>query len=181
TGPAPHPRQQPSAIPGYEIPGRPGRQPLPGVDPAVVRKRGITRSIVGWLVMISLLLVVAASSYVGVSALISQFDGISTPNLPSLPGLPSMSTAGGPLSWLGGLFRRNHIYIVNLSEGLNLRSQPDVNNDANIMIVVPNGTPVTKLEDPVVKDNIPWMRVSVEVGGKHYEGWMSLKYLRQEQ
>jgi hypothetical protein len=46
---------------------------------------------------------------------------------------------------------------------------------------VPNGTPVTKLEGPVVKDNIPWLRVSVDVNGKHYEGWMSLNYLRQEQ
>jgi hypothetical protein len=147
----------------------------------VVRKRGITRSLVGWLVMISLLLVVAAGSYVGVSALIAQFSGISTPNLPSLPGLPSISTDGGPLSWLGGLFRHDEIYIVNLAEGLNLRAQPDVNDPANILTEVPNGTPVTKLEGPLVKDNIPWLRVSVEVDGKHYEGWMSLNYLRQKQ
>jgi len=82
---------------------------------------------------------------------------------------------------LGGFFKHDTIYIVNLAEGLNLRAQPDMYNDANIMIVVPNSTPVTKLQDPVVRDNIPWLRVSVEVGGKHYEGWMSLKYLRQEQ
>jgi eukaryotic-like serine/threonine-protein kinase len=157
------------------------RPVLPSVSVNTVHMRNITRSLVGWLVMIGLLCVVATGSYMGVSALINQFSGISMPNLPSLPGLPSITTHGNPLSWLGGFFKHDTIYIVNLAEGLNLRAQPDMYNDANIMIVVPNSTPVTKLQDPVVRDNIPWLRVSVEVGGKHYEGWMSLKYLRQEQ
>jgi hypothetical protein len=175
--PAPRPR----GITGFDITGRLSRQPALGVNPDERRKRGIARSLVGWLVMIGLLIVVAVGSYIGVSALINQFSGISTPNLPSLPGLPSISTDGGPLGWLGGLFRRDEIYMVNLAEGLNLRAEPDVNDPANIITEVPNGTPVTKLEGPVVKDNIPWLRVSVDVNGKHYEGWMSLNYLRQEQ
>ncbi len=176
----------------HALPPAPAPAPPPDPPPAPpaphpsgisghMRKRSITRSVVGWLVMIGLLFTVAAGSYVGVSALIVQFNGISTPHLPSLPGLPSISTDGGPLTWLGKIFRRDEIYIVNLSEGLNLRAQPDVNNDANILTIVPNSTPVTKLEGPVVKDNIPWLRVSVEVGGQRYEGWMSLKYLRQDQ
>jgi serine/threonine protein kinase len=174
--PTPRPRPRPSGITG-----RLSRQPMPGVDRDQVRKRGITRSVVGWLVMISLLLVVVAGSYVGVSALINQFSGVSTPNLPSLPGLPSITTDGGPLAWLGSFFRHDEIYIVNHSEGLNLRRGPDVNDDTNILTTVPNGTPVTKLEGPVVKGAIPWLRVSAEVGGTHYEGWMSLNYLRQKQ
>ncbi len=171
--PAPRPR------PGAGITGRLRRKPA--ADQAGgVRQRNLTRGLVGWAVMIGLLLLVAAGSYVGVSALIGQISRGSTPNLPSLPGLPSADT-GGPLAWLSGLFGRDEIYIVNLAEGLNLRSQPDVNDPADILTVVPNGTPVTKLEGPVVKDNIPWLRVSVNSGGRRYEGWMSLNYLRQEQ
>lgn len=192
--PQPHPRTDPQTfarshrfLPFLQIqwPGSGGRSPVAGTRPPnpghTVGMRNMTRSLVGWLVMIGLLCVVATGSYMGVSALINQFSGISMPNLPSFPGLPSITTPSNPLSWLGGFFKHDTIYIVNLAEGLNLRAQPDMYNDANIMLVVPNSTPVIKLQDPVVRDNIPWLRVSVEVGGKHYEGWMSLKYLRQEQ
>ncbi|NNJ09039.1 SH3 domain-containing protein [Chloroflexales bacterium ZM16-3] len=177
--PAPRPIPRPSAPASFSITGRLGRQPA--TKPSVVRQRSLTRSIVGWSVMIGLLLLVAASSYVGVNALISQITRGGTPNLPSLPGLPSAETGGSPLAWISGFFGRDEIYIVNLAEGLNLRSQPDVYDSANIIAVVANGTPVTKLEGPVVKDNIPWLRVSLDSGGKRYEGWMSLNYLRQEQ
>jgi hypothetical protein len=46
--------------------------------------------------------------------------------------------------------------------------------------VVPNGTPVVRLEGPQVEDNIPWLRVRAEVGGRRVEGWMSMNYLRPE-
>jgi hypothetical protein len=157
------------------------RQTSPSVDPDDLRKRGLARSLVGWVVMIGLLLLVAAGSYVGVTALIGQIGRSSAPNLPSLPGLPSADAGGGPFEWVQGLFRHDEIYIVNLAEGLNLRSQPDVNDPSNILTVVANGTPVTRLDGPLMKDNIPWLRVSAEVGGTHYEGWMSLNFLRQEQ
>ncbi|MBX0326497.1 protein kinase [Oscillochloris sp. ZM17-4] len=178
--PAPPARPQPRSPAGFSVTERLRRQPAASVAPDVIRQRSLTRSMVGWAVMLGLLLLVAAGSYVGVNALISQFSQGSAPNLPSLPGLPSADTSDGPLTWLGGLFGRDEVYIVNLAEGLNLRSQPDVNDPATILTVVANGTPVTKLDGPVVKDNIPWLRVSVDTGGSHYEGWMSLNYLRQE-
>lgn len=161
--------------------GRLSRQETPASGGGVVTKGSLAHGVMGWVVMLGLLLIVAVGSYLGVNALISQFSGISRPNLPSLPGLPSISSSEGPLAWLGGFFKHDEIYIVNLAEGLNLRSQPSINDPTTIVTVVPNGTPVTKLEGPVVQDNIPWLRVSADVGGKQFEGWMSLNYLRQEQ
>lgn len=180
--PAPAPRPRPSVPAGLgTITGRLSRRPATGIDPDAVRQNSMARSIVGWLVMIGLLLLVAAGSYMGVNALINQISGASAPDLPSVPGLPSADSGGGPLDWLGGLFGRDEIYIVNLAEGLNLRSRPDVNDPTTLITVAPNGTPVKKLEGPVVQDNIPWLRVEFDLNGQHYEGWMSLNYLRQEQ
>jgi eukaryotic-like serine/threonine-protein kinase len=176
----PQPRQRLSSLTEDVLAGRLARRPTPNSGTNVVLKRSLTRSIVGWVVMIGLLLVVATGSYVGVNALINQFSGTSTLNLPSLPGLPGISTDSGPLAWLSQFFKHD-VYIVNLADGLNLRSQPGTSDLATILMVVPNGTPVTKLEGPVVKDSVPWLRVSFELAGKQHEGWMSLNYLRQEQ
>ncbi|NTV65052.1 MAG: SH3 domain-containing protein, partial [Oscillochloris sp.] len=163
------------------ITSRLNRQLLPADGSPPTDKGHLVHGLMGWLVMIGLLVLVATGSYLGVNALIAQFSGISRPNLPSLPGLPSISSSDGPLAWLGGFFKHDEIYIVNLAEGLNLRSQPGINDDTTVVTVIPNGTPVTKLDGPVVKDNIPWLRVSADVGGTYVEGWMSLNYLRQEQ
>jgi hypothetical protein len=48
------------------------------------------------------------------------------------------------------------------------------------MTVVPNGVVVRKLEGPVIADNIPWLKVRVELNGQSIEGWMSLNYLRPQ-
>ncbi|HMQ29728.1 MAG TPA: SH3 domain-containing protein, partial [Chloroflexaceae bacterium] len=74
-------------------------------------------------------------------------------------------------------FAGDEIYIVNIAEGLNLRSEPDATDTTNVIAVVPNGAPVVKLEGPRVEGNIPWLRVRAEVGGRRVEGWMSLNYL----
>jgi len=47
--------------------------------------------------------------------------------------------------------------------------------------VVPNGTPVLKLEGPRVEDAIAWLRVRAEVEGRQVEGWMSMNYLRPKE
>ncbi|NTW00889.1 MAG: protein kinase [Oscillochloris sp.] len=179
--PAPKPRSGAGGFTGFNITERLRRQPAPSSSMDTLRKRNLARGVLGWVVMVGLLLIVVTGSYLGVSTLIRQFSGVSMPDLPSLPGLPSIDTGESPFAWLGELFGNDEVYMVNLAEGLNLRSQPDVNDSTNILTVVANGTPVTKLEGPVVKDNIPWLRVKVESSGKQYEGWMSLNYLRQEQ
>ncbi len=159
---------------------RANMQRPPSVDTTGVRQQSLVRSMMGWVVMLGLLLAVGIGSYIGVNALINQMNGISRPNLPSVPGLPSADTNQGPFSWFGQFIEQDEIYIVNLAEGLNMRSEPNVHDAANIIVVVPNGTPVTKLEGPLMQDNIPWLRVSTEVAGQPYEGWMSLNYLRLE-
>jgi serine/threonine protein kinase len=182
--PLPNPSPQPSQrnLTGLDaITSRLRRRSSDNIDSDVVRQNSMVRSLVGWVVMLGLLLIVAVGSYMGVNALINQISGVSPPNLPSLPGLPSADNSDGPLAWLGGLFGQDEIYIVNLVEGLNLRSRPDVNDDTTLIAVAPNGTPVRKLEGPVVRDNIPWLRVEFDMNGQRYEGWMSLNYLRQEQ
>jgi hypothetical protein len=183
--PAPARPPRPSGLTGFSLTGRFGRQAPPSVDPDVLRKRSFTHGLLGWLVMIGLLLLVVAGSYIGANALINRLSGVSAPNLPSIPNLPSAPSVGGPLDWVRGLFGRNDTYLVNLAEGLNLRSQPDGTDDSNILAVIPNGTPVRKLAGPQTNEKddnkIPWVRVAVELEGRQLEGWMSLNYLRQEQ
>lgn len=149
------------------------------VNAARLRRQGLVRNLVGWLVMMALLLAVALASYLAVTAIADRLAGrLPAPRVPGLPSLPEGS-ADGPLGWLDQLLGRDEIYIVNIAEGLNLRSAADV--EAQILAVVPNGTPVRRLEGPVVEDNIPWLRVRAEVGGEPIEGWMSLNYLRLEE
>jgi len=83
------------------------------------------------------------------------------------------------MSWLDGLLNGDEIYIVNIADGLNLRSAPAV--EAPILAVVPNGSPVLKLEGPRVEDAIAWLRVRAEVEGRQVEGWMSMNYLRPKE
>lgn len=177
------PAPQPAAA---RPPAGPARRPAPvaangggaaqlAVDPDLLRKRGVARGVVGWLVLMGLVLTVAAASYLGVNALISGAGGLPRPSPPGLPSLPEVSS---PFDWLGGLFGDNdEIYIVNIAEGLNLRREPDATDTANVITVVPNGAPVVKLEGPRVEGNIPWLRVRAEVDGRQVEGWMSLNYL----
>jgi hypothetical protein len=148
------------------------------VDPGELRRQNLVRGLVGWLVMMGLIALVAAASYVAVNALADRVADGSGPSVPGLPSLPA-PPQGGPLGWLDMLFARDEVYIVNIAEGLNLRSDPSVNGA--ILEVVPNGSPVRKLEGPQVADNIPWIRVRAEVGGRAVEGWMSLNYLLPEE
>ena len=147
----------------------------PAVNRAALRKQGLVRGLVGWVVLVGLVLVVAFASYLAVNAVAGGVAGLPRPSAPGLPSLPD--DGGGPLGWLGGLFAGDEIYIVNIAEGLNLRSEPDATDTTNVIAVVPNGAPVVKLEGPRVEGNIPWLRVRAEVGGRRVEGWMSLNYL----
>lgn len=171
----------PSSEPTPDVePPRRGARRQAGVDRRQMQQRNMWRGLFGWVVMICLLLMVAAGSFLVVNSLAERISGLPRPNLPSMPSLPTATTGGGPLDWVRGLFRRDEIYIVNNTEGLRLRSSPGLADDASILTVVPNGTPVHKLEGPVYEDNVPWLRVSVEVSGERFEGWMSMNYLKPE-
>lgn len=155
-----------------------GRRPrATGMDPRQLRRQNFTRGLIGWLVMMGLIGLVALASFFAVNAIADRIAGSPLPSVPGLPSLPAPST-DGPFGWLESLFRRDEIFIVNIADGLNLRSAPDV--EAEILEVVPNGTPVVKLEGPQVEDNIPWLRVRAEIDGRQVEGWMSMNYLRPE-
>jgi hypothetical protein len=126
--------------------------------------------------MVGLVLTVAAASYVAVTSLATGFAGLPRPSVPGLPSLPSVDD--GPLAWLRGLFGPpEEIYVVNIADGLNIRSKPNATDTTNVITVVPNGATVVKLEGPRIEDNIPWLRVRAEVDGRPVEGWMSLNYL----
>jgi hypothetical protein len=167
---------------GYRQPAAPsvarsaaGRFSQPAaVDQQRLRRQSLARGLFGWLVMMGLLGLVVVASYFAVNAVVRQIAGTPLPSVPGLPELP----AEGFFGWVDGLFGRDEIYIVNIAEGLNLRSEPAV--ASQVLEVVPNGTPVVRLEGPQVADNIPWLRVRAEVGGRQVEGWMSMNYLRPE-
>ncbi|MCX7790683.1 MAG: serine/threonine protein kinase [Chloroflexaceae bacterium] len=158
---------------------RASARPQP-MDPATVRRSNLARGLLGWAVLVGLVLLVAAASFFAVNALTGALKGVTVPGVPWLPPPPA-GEGGGPFGWLDTLFGADEIYIVNIAEGLNLRREPDATDPANIITVVPNGTPVRKLEGPRVAGNIPWLRVRVTLEGQELEGWMSLNYLRPRQ
>ncbi|MEF3275419.1 MAG: protein kinase [Chloroflexus sp.] len=138
-----------------------------------LRRQHWSRSLIAWLVVVFLLLAVAVGSFWAVTWAVERMGLGNTPQLPSLPTwmLP-------PINWAGsGMAER---YVVNITEGLNLRSEPST-NPGNILMVVPVGTIVRKLEGPVIVDNIPWVKVQFEQNGQLIEGWMSLNYLLPQQ
>jgi hypothetical protein len=170
------------AAPG-PLRGLTGRLARPlGIDPAQVRRRNALRGTMGWVIMLVLLVAVVGGSYALVSGMAGRIPGLSLPSQPqvSLPDPPSTGQAG-PFDWLAQLLSADEIYIVNINEGLNLRSEPDLATNANILTVVPNGTPVRKLAEPEVHGNVTWLLVDVQLNGQRYEGWMSLKYLTREE
>lgn len=175
TGP---PAAAPPAAPAAP-PARAGVRMRP-VDPATLRRSNVARGLLGWAVLVGLVLLVAAAGFFAVNALTGALKGVTPPGVPWLPPPPT-GGSGGPFGWLDTLFGADEIYIVNIAEGLNLRRAPDATDPANIITVVPNGTPVRKLEGPRVAGNIPWLRVRVTVEGKELEGWMSLNYLRRKE
>ena len=134
------------------------------------QQRQLSRNLFGWLVMLSLVILVAGASYMVTSSLADQAR-----DLPSL-------FHRDRFSWFTDLFESSgEIYTVNIVEGLNLRREPDANSATNIIAVVPNGAAVRKLEGPRIEGNIPWLRVRAEVNGRQIEGWMSMNYLLPRQ
>ncbi|NTU85161.1 MAG: SH3 domain-containing protein [Chloroflexales bacterium] len=151
------------------------------MDRSALRRRNLTRNLMGSLVMVGLVIIVALASYLAVNTVAGGIAGLPRPGVPGLPELPG-GDSGGPLGWIGGLFGGDEeIFIVNIAEGLNIRREPDASDASNVIEVVPNGTPVHKLEGPRVEGNIPWLRVRVEVDGRQLEGWMSMNYLMPKQ
>lgn len=153
-----------------------------GVNSSQLRQRSVARGLVGGLLMLALIAVVVYASYVGANALATRVSEGSGPDV-AVPGLPSLPVpqSEGPLDWLRNLFGRDDMYVVNIADGLNMRSAPDATDDSNIIAVIPNNTLVRRLEGPVVQNNIPWLRVRAEVDGQQVEGWMSNNYLKPDE
>lgn len=180
------PPERPSGLTGlsrYLPQSQAGPQPI---DPRQRRQHSVARSIMGLLLMLSLLVIVVGIGYVAATSLVPNLSNVQLPALPSFPdrpNLPNIPTASvdGPLGWLGGLLGNDQVYIVNIAEGLNLRSTPDASDDSNILVVVPNNTPVRYLEGPVDNGDIAWMRVQTLVNGQAYEGWVSQRFLRRQE
>jgi serine/threonine protein kinase len=170
---APVPTVQPSAValPQKSLRARVERALTTSFDIDQFRRQNWQRGLVGWLIMMLLLLAVAAGSFWVVNLAINRLN-LNVPQL-ELPSwqLPDLSLPGRAST---------ELYVVNISEGLNLRSAPNAQPD-NILMVVPNGTVVRRLEGPVVADNIPWLKVQFELNGQVFEGWMSLNYLRRQE
>ncbi|PDW04907.1 hypothetical protein CJ255_01300 [Candidatus Viridilinea mediisalina] len=125
------------------------------------RRQRMMSSLIAWLLMTSMLFAVVGATY---------FAVIGVTGITERP--------ANPLVWISSLFSREEIYVVNIAEGLNLRRVPQAHDASNIIAVIPNGATVRKLDGPRIEDNIPWLRVRVEVDGRPVEGWMSLNYLQ---
>lgn len=160
--PAAHTDPAPFTLDGDELASAlPAREP--GLSGAI-RRQSARRAVAGWAVALVLLLLVAYGSYVGASFLVDQFFSIRLPSV----GLPDV----GLPNPFGG-----KALVVNI-EDLNLRDGPGVNTA--ILRTVRLDTRVEQLEGPVEADGVKWVRVRGEVDGQGFEGWMSLKYLREE-
>ncbi len=140
-------------------------QPL---DREKLRQQTFTRGIVGWIVLIGLTVGVAFGSYTVASYVVDQFFAIKLPQ-PDLPNF-GVSLPEWPFAADQG-----EVLIVNINEGLNLRDEPGLST--NVVAIVPNGTPVRKLEGPQIIDNVPWVRVRIDSDVQPNEGWMSLNFL----
>jgi hypothetical protein len=182
--PAPPRRSGLTGVSRYLPTRNTGPQPI---DAQTRRQRSFMRGLLGLTLMLSLIVIVAGAGYVAATSLVPNLPSVQLPALPSfpdrptLPGVPTAETEG-PFGWLSELLGTNEtIYLVNIAEGLNMRSAPDANDDTNIIVVVPNGTPVRYIEGPVVSGAIEWLRVQTIVRGESYEGWMSQRYLRRQE
>lgn len=174
------PSASPMPAPSHPTPSAPAASP-PSRRPlraAALRRRNVIRGLTGWLTLIGLVSLTVTASYLAVNSLRGMVEGISIPAW--RPTLPAPPVGSGPLDWLKELLGVNEVYVVNIAEGLNLRREPDASDNTNIIAVIPNGTPVQKLEGPRVVGNIPWVRVRVMLDGRQLEGWMSLNYLRRQ-
>lgn len=181
--PAPRQRSGLTGLSRYVPREQAGPQPI---DRQTRRQNSFMRGLLGLMLMLSLVLIVAGAGYVAATSLVPSLPTVQLPSLPSFPDrptLPGVPTAGssGPLGWLSDLLGNDEIYLVNIAEGLNMRSAPDTADDTNIIVVVPNGTPVRYLEGPVVNNAVEWLRVRTIVNGQTYEGWMSQRYLRRQE
>jgi hypothetical protein len=121
--------------------------------------------------MMIMLAVVVIGSYSAASFVVDQFFAIKLPQIT----LPDFSLELP--EWFPGAEEQN-VLVVNINEGLYLREEPGLST--TILANIPNGTRVYQLDEPVVVDNVEWVKVRTETGeGEPLEGWMSLNYLKE--
>jgi serine/threonine protein kinase len=173
----PHPRRRSLSItrtaaqaasPPVTTSAPPVGQQLQPLSRAQVQRRRKAGGRTAWIVMFALIGLVAFASFVGVRYLSDQLAG----TVPTVPGIPTFD----PFGWLRDMFGGEQ-WVVNNEGGLNVRTIPGLGPESTVIEVVPNGTLVRQLEEPRIVDNVPWIHVRVEIGGRTVEGWMSLNYL----
>jgi len=139
-----------------------------------LQRKSFMHSLMGWVVMLTLMIVIVLASYTVATFVVDQVFAIKLPR----PTLPDM---GIELPDWVPWKEQHEVLVVNIdsNEGLNLRDAPGI--ATNVITTIPSGTLVYKLEGPVIADDIEWVRVRTEAAdGKPIEGWMSLLYLKAE-
>ncbi|GAB4118597.1 MAG: serine/threonine protein kinase [Roseiflexaceae bacterium] len=137
--------------------------------------RDPSRAWLGLGIMAIMFFVAICGAYQLGSLALEELTNIRTPRL-EVPanmidlGLPEWLT--GTVEGEGELFE----IVINSSEGLNLRSQPGVQQP--ILTLLPNGTQVRRIDGPKIVDGIPWMHVRVRINGQNVEGWISANYIK---
>lgn len=164
--------------------GNQGQNRLQPMDAAVLKRRSLTHTIVGWIVTMLLVFVVVFGSYSIAGIIVERLFAITLPQ-------PSLADLGITWpEWLPG-GDQGDVLVVTIAgnEGLNLRDAPGTTT--NVLTTIPNGSLVRKLDDtcdgpdgnslqPCVIENVEWVLVRAEsADGKPIEGWMSLLYLRE--
>jgi serine/threonine protein kinase len=153
-------------------------EPAPAITPIHVSTA--RRSVVGMLIMLSMLALFACGAYYGIGLALNRLANIQIPqpdlgiNLPDLGiELPN---------WLTGIVSGGgKVWVVNIDgpEGLNLRRSPGTN--AEIITFLPTGTHVRQIGGPQQADNVDWLQIRAQTAdGQVVEGWVSQLFLKPE-
>ncbi len=135
------------------------------------------RSIIGIIILLTMLIVFAGLGYYGISLALDKLTNIELP-LPALD-LPDLGIEWP--SWLTGVVVGSGKVLVVTGvpdEGLNLRAVPALNGQ--VITLLPNTTRVRVLDGPKVVDDVPWMHVRATIDGRDVEGWASINFLKPE-
>jgi len=154
--------------------------------PAPVRVSSARRSIVGMIIMLTMLVVFACGAYYAISITVDRIANIELPR-PELPALPDLGVNlpdfGIELpDWLTGIVSGGgQVWVVNIDgpEGLNLRREPGTT--AEIVTFLPSGTHVRQIGGPQTVDDVEWLKIRAQTSdGNVIEGWVSKRFLRPE-
>jgi hypothetical protein len=154
--------------------------------PVPVRVSSARRSVVGLIIMLTMLVVFACGAYYAISVAVDRVANIELPR-PELPTLPDLGVNlpdfGIELpNWLTGIVSGGgQVWVVNIDgpEGLNLRREPGT--AAEILTFLPSGTHVRQVGGPQTVDDVEWLKIRAQTSnGQVIEGWVSKRFLKPE-